>query len=227
MGLNIKYNFKDNKLLSLALLHPSAFKKGKAIRACEYERLEFLGDKILGAIIAKKLYNKFSEYSEGQMSVMHANLVNTNTLAKIAEKINLKEYMILNISEEQSGGRDNPKNLANCLEALIAAIYIDSNFDTVEDEINHLWEEFFANINLDKKDDKTLLQEYVQKKYTKLPIYKIESVSGLAHDPIFVISVSVKKEKMMGIGKTKKIATQKAASAMIKYLKNQKEINNG
>ncbi len=217
MPLKINYQFKNQSLLNCALTHPSMSQENEI---SQYERMEFLGDKILGAIMAEIIYYKFPNYSEGEMSIAHSNLVNGSVLAKIAEKISLNSHMIFALGEKNNGGGNNPKNLANCMEALIAAIYLDSNYQVIFQVVKDLWEEFINTLKIvNKKDSRTLLQEHAQKRYQILPEYKLEDVFGNSHAPIFTMSVCIKEKKCVGKGQTKKIAIHNAATKMIKLLK--------
>ena len=211
------YKFRNPNLLKIALTHPSAVNKGETD---SYERMEFLGDSILNVVIADIVYNRFTDYSEGQLSIILANLVNSKTIVQVAEKLNLAEKIILDSGEEQCGGRDNPNNLENVLEAVIAAIYLDSDFGTIKKIIKEWWSEFFIDIKkLYQKDFKSQLQEIVQKKYKMLPKYKIDLKEGEAHNPIFTISVSLKnKYEFKAQGKTKKEAEQSAAKEMLNFI---------
>ena len=210
------YTFKDKTLLQIALTHPSAISRNNS---SSYERMEFLGDSILNAVIADIIYNKFSDYSEGDLSTIIANLVNSKTLVKIATELNLAEKIILDSGEELGGGRDNPNNLENALEAVIAAIYLDSDFYTVKDIINRWWTGFFQDTEkLFQKDHKTQLQELVQKRYKILPKYKTESKVGEPHNPTFTVSVSLNEHTTIAQGKTKREAEQKAAYKMLNYI---------
>ena len=179
MGLD-DYKFVNSELLKIALTHPSA---ATDMQAESYERMEFLGDSILNASIADILYHQFPEYDEGQLSIVLANLVNSKTLAGIAKKLKIVDFIVLNHGEEQIGGRKNPNNLENALEAIIGAIYLDSNFMTVRSIIQKWWIHFFEDRNyLFRRDSKSILQELVQKKYGVLPEYKVEFVSGCPHE---------------------------------------------
>ena len=210
-----EYTFKNKKLLQTALTHPSASNK----RNSSYERMEFLGDSILNATIADMVYRKFEDYSEGELSVILANLVNSKTIVKVAIALGLGKEIVLDNGEELSGGRTNPNNLENALEALIAAIYLDSDFDTVKNVISKWWARFFLDAeNLFQKDYKTQLQELAQKKYKLLPKYQTESKIGKPHNPIFTVSVSLNDCKLVDEGKTKKEAEQKVARKMLNYI---------
>lgn len=214
--MKIKYNFKNPELLKIALTHPSV-KKSKNKDNNNYERMEFLGDSVLNLIIADLVYNSYQSYSEGKLSVIHANLVNTKSIAQVAQSIDLGKHMILDTGEEILGGRTNPKNLENVMEALIGAVYLDSNYDTIKEIVTQLWRKLIKNHDkIIKKDDKSSLQEWTQKTYNQLPVYKIENKEGLSHDPTFKVSVHVKNVgKEYAEGKSKKQAEQIAAKKML------------
>ena len=200
--------------MQTALTHPSIASKDS-----NYERMEFLGDSILNAAIADIIYKKFKDYSEGELSIILANLVNSKTIVKVAIALDLGKEIILDNGEELYGGRTNPNNLENALEALIAAIYLDSDFDTVKNVISKWWEEFFLNTDeLFQKDYKTQLQELVQKEYKLLPQYKVESKTGKPHSPMFTISVSLNEHKVTARGKTRKETEQRVAREMLDYI---------
>ncbi|MFQ3306797.1 MAG: ribonuclease-3 [Candidatus Midichloriaceae bacterium] len=217
--MELGYTFKDKKLLEVALTHPSVLRNPKE-GVESYERMEFLGDSILSAVMADIIYNKFRNYSEGELSVVLANLVNAKILTIVASDLNISKYMILDSGEEQCGGRENSNNLENTLEAVIAAVYLDSDFITVKNLVQKLWARFFLDIEkLFQKDYKTQLQEYAQRRYKILPKYKLENVVGEAHDPVFTMSASIKsKYKVDAEGKSKKEAEQKAALKILKQL---------
>ena len=217
------YRFKNIDLLKKSLTHPSAVKS--RLKIISYERMEFLGDSILNLVIADIIYHKFTDNSEGKLSVILANLVNSKTIVTVARKLNLGREIILDHGEEQCGGRDNPNNLENVLEAMIAAIYLDSNFATIKGIISEWWAEFFIDADkLLKKDYKSQLQELIHKKYKMLPKYKTESQSGEAHEPVFTISVSLQnKYQFQAQGRTKKEAEQCAAKKMFNFMKNNDE----
>ena len=212
------YKFKDICILETALTHPSIIKNKN--RKISYERMEFLGDSILNFIITDLVYNRFKNYSEGELSVIVSNLVNSKTIVEVSKKLNLGNKIILDIGEERSGGKNNHSNLENVLEAVIAAIYLDSDFSTVQVVVSNWWSGFFNNINqLIQKDYKSQLQELLQKNYKVLPKYKTEIKKGQAHKPLFIISVSFKdKYKFNAEGKTKKEAEQNAAKKMINFI---------
>jgi ribonuclease III len=219
----LNYRFKNLQLYSAALTHPSSREKQN------YQRLEFLGDKVLGMVIAELIHQQFPEKKEGELSVIFANLVQTSALAEIAQHQHLGSHLVMDNGEEKSGGAHNPKNLENALEAMIAAIYLDSDYETIKQIITSLFHPYLQNISqLTKKDDKSALQELVQKKYSVIPQYKLLSKTGADHDPTFVVEVEISKEPIFfhqqGVGKTRKAAEYDAAKKMLNQL--QEDNNN-
>jgi ribonuclease-3 len=216
--MKINYNFKDDKLLELALTHPS-LRKNKSIEG--YERLEFLGDSIVGMLIAEMIYHKFPQLPEGQLSVMLSNLINNKAMSEIALKVGLSESMKMDYGEEKSGGRKNLNNLENCLESLIAAIYLDSDFLTVKRVVSELWYDKINHIDLLKiRDAKSLIQEWAQKNAKPLPIYTVIDQTGSSHEPSFSIELRVEGLKpVIGKGKSKKQAQLEAAQLILESIK--------
>lgn len=216
--MRINYQFKNPDLLKRALTHPSAVKQ-KDKRELTYERLEFLGDKILSAAIADILYATFHNIAEGKFSLIHSNLVNTESIANIALKVGLDAHIILDNGEEASGGRANPRNLENAMEALIAAIFLDSDYITVKQIVLDLWHEMLQDENIDSKDSKSLLQEWAQKQVLPLPEYIIENKDGADHAPIFSIAVSLNGiGKVCAQGRSIKEAEQLAAKKALEII---------
>lgn len=211
----INYQFRDIQLLRKAVTHRSFGKPNN-------ERLEFVGDGILDCVIALNLYELYPDLPEGQLSKMRAALVNQDSLVEIAEQINLGHYMYLGDGELKSGGRSRPSILADCLEALIAAIMLDSNFASSRAVIERL---FYYPLreqqNGKTKDFKTLLQEYVQSKRLSLPRYQIVAMTGPEHDTVFKIECAIEELSLRswGEGKGKKQASQNAAQNLLELLK--------
>lgn len=216
--MKLSYAFKNSKLLDEALTHPS-LRKNKGVQG--YERLEFLGDSIIGMIIADLIYHKFPQLPEGQLSVMLSNLVNTKAMSDIALNIGLSENMKMDYGEEKNGGRQNHKNLEDCLESLIAAVYLDSDFLTVKQLVAELWEEKINQVeSLTIRDAKSLIQEWAQKHGKVLPDYKVIEQSGSAHDPSFSIELTVEGlMPVIGKGKSKKQAQLEAAQLLLASIK--------
>ena len=216
--MKINYSFKNEKLLNQALTHPS-LRKNKGVQG--YERLEFLGDSIIGMIIAEIIYHKFPNLPEGQLSVMLSNLVNSKAMSDIALEIGLSENIKMDYGEEKSGGRQNHKNLEDCLESLVAAVYLDSDFPTVQKLIAELWEKKINHVeSLSIRDAKSLVQEWAQKHGKPLPLYKLLEQKGSSHNPSFLIELTVDGlAPVVGKGKSKKQAQLDAAHLLLEFLK--------
>ena len=182
------------------------------------ERLEFLGDAILEFIVSVDLYMQFKEKEEGYLTALRANLVNTTNLAQAAKKLELGKYLYLSKGEEETGGRDNPSLLADTMEALIGAIYLDSGLAKTKDFINkYVLIDVQRIIRKPLKDAKSRLQERVQAKSMFAPNYKVISESGPDHSKEFIVEVIVEGKKLgQGKGKTKSEAEQKAAETTIR-----------
>ena len=210
---SIKYSFKNKSLLESALTHKS-FDSNK-----NNEKLEFLGDRVLGLIIAKILLDKYPSEKEGIIDKKFANLVNKKTCVNIAKKINLKKYLYLGASHKNIE-RSADKIVADCLEAIVGAIYLDGGLKQSEKFILNLWEKFILNSVITLIDSKTKLQEYSLKKYKKLPKYTFFKKTGPQHKPIFKTEVEIpESKKIIGIGSSKKKAQQNAAAKLINILK--------
>ncbi|HBY20457.1 MAG: ribonuclease III [Clostridiales bacterium GWE2_32_10] len=217
----IEYKFKDPKLLEMALMHRSYVNdaRNNGIMLESNERLEFLGDAVLEIIVSEYLYTKYSDVLEGQLTKMRSNGVCESTLARLAKKINLGNYIYLAKGENLGGGRNKPSILADAFEAVIGAIYLDGSFSNAKKFV----EEFMINrtdFSLSVNDDKTKLQEVLQKKGNKKIQYIIVKEKGPAHDKEFVIQVSCDGKVIgMGKGKSKKVAEQNAAREALVSLK--------
>ncbi len=212
----IKYKFINKKILILSLTH-------RSYSNIHNERLEFLGDSILNFIITKKIYKKFFNKKEGFMTRIRANLVNKNNLFKIAQKLELNKYILLGQGELKMLGQYKVSILANTLEAIIGAIFIDSkDIKIVENIIKKLFFNYknnkkILNIKNNHKDYKTMLQEYLQKIKLPLPKYYISNKKGKEHQQIFTVKCKTKlfKQIIKGIGNSKKKAEQKSAKKIL------------
>lgn len=210
-------DFKDESLMDLALTHRSWVNEHKGVRPSN-ERLEFLGDAVLEFVVSKELYKQFPDKEEGYLTALRANLVNTVSLAEVAKKLDLGPLLFLSKGEEESGGRTNPSLLADTVEAIIGAIFMDRGIDDAEKFI-------YDNLLIDAekrateplKDPKSLLQEYVQSESLSAPKYQVASESGPDHDKKFVVEVLVSGEVWgTGKGKSKSTAEQEAAKDALK-----------
>ncbi|APC97933.1 ribonuclease III [Francisella frigiditurris] len=212
----INYSFKDQAFAIRALTHRSKGKKN-------YERLEFLGDSILGFLIAEVLFSMFPEQSEGKLSQIRTKLVKGYTLAQLALKLGLDEYIILGASELKGGGHKRERILEDVLEALIGAIYLDSDFETVKKCVISWYRPILENIDLDVvkiKDNKSKLQEILLQNTYELPDYTLVKTEGEDHQQIFTVKVLVKEFNLEteGVADSKKKAEQLAAGEMIRLL---------
>ncbi len=211
----LEYSFSSPDLLSLALTH-SSMTKSRAERDQTNQRLEFLGDRVLGLVVAGMIYEAFPNEEEGAMARRHTALVRKETLARMAGKLDLGGYIMMAPSEEDGGGRKNAALLADTCEAIIAALFLDGGLGTAEAFIRRHWTELMAEDLKPPKDAKTALQEYAQSKGMNLPIYREVSRDGPPHDPVFKIEVSIEGEEALhGKGLSKRHAEQKAASALL------------
>jgi ribonuclease-3 len=201
----INYKFKDKKLLIKSLTHKSYDKINNN------EKIEFLGDRVLGLIIAKKLLEIYPEEKEGILDKKFASLVNKKTCLQIANDISLEKY-ILTFNPKNRKIKVEDKVIADCCEALIGAIYLDKGFSAAENFILTFWSKNIKDSVITQIDPKTKLQEYSLKKYKKLPTYKIISNTGPRHKPLFKVAVKLPDTKFyIGQGSSKKDAEQNAA----------------
>ena len=223
----ISYAFCDSALLRLALTHKSFANESATNKTNHNERLEFLGDAILGAAIAGLLCEKLPQAPEGMLSRIRAQLVRAETLAEIAKKVQLGEAILLGKGELATGGKDKDSILSSGLEALIGAIYLDSDFDTVRKIVEQLFMDRLEAVCVaeNRSDYKTMLQEIAQNAYRRSPEYAVVDEVGPDHDKIFEVKVSIGGQSRYGKGRNKKEAEQNAARFMIDYLATEKEKN--
>ena len=184
----IDYHFSDAALLKQALTHRSINKNNN-------ERLEFLGDSVLGCVISHELYHRFPLVDEGQLSRLRSSLVRGQTLAKLAKNLNLSETLVLGQGELKSGGFRRESIQADAFEAILGAIFLDSNYLTVSAVILKLYDELLNEASPDDslKDFKTQLQELLQKKGHSLPIYELIKTKGQDHNAVFYVSCHIKE----------------------------------
>ena len=208
----LKYNFRDKDLLDRALTHKS-FDNTK-----NNEKLEFLGDRVLGLIISKTLLDKYPNEKEGIIDKKFANLVNKKTCVNIAKKLNLKKYLFLG-SSHKNLERSSDKILSDSLEAIVGAIHLDGGLKSSEKFVLNFWETFIDKSLITLIDSKTKLQEYSLKKFKRLPKYTFFKKAGPQHKPIFRTEVEIPESKrIIGVGSSKKNAQQNAAAKLIKIL---------
>ena len=199
----------------MALTHRSANSNNN-------ERLEFLGDSILGFVVAQKLYDIFPSASEGVLSRLRANLVNQSSLADLARKHQLGDYLLLGSGELKSGGFRRDSILSDALEAIMGALFKDQGIEACQLWVEQLFAENLGNLSLEnwQKDPKTQLQELMQSKKQALPEYTLITMSGLAHEQLFQVKCSIPliKETCIGSGISRKRAEQSAAELMLELL---------
>ena len=208
----IKYDFKKFTFLEMALTHKSLNNK------INNEKLEFLGDRVLGLIIAETLLQRYPDDKEGIIDKKFANLVNKKTCLLVARKINLKKFILLGSSHKKLE-RSADKITSDCLEAIVGAIYLDGGLRAVEKFILNFWQEFLLKSTITLIDSKTKLQEFSLKKFKELPKYVFFKRTGPQHRPLFKTEVQIpNSKKIIGIGSSKKNAQQNAAAKLIKIL---------
>ncbi len=207
----IGYSFKDEELLRVALTHSSTCK------GHNYERLEFLGDRVLGLVIASSLFEKFPDEQEGDLAKRLSSLVQGATLAKLALQISLGDYILLSDAEKSSGGSSNDHILADVFESVIGAMYLDGGLEPCKAFIEDQWEDTFHTMKEPPQHPKTALQEWAQGQGLPLPLYEITSQSGPDHAPIFEIKLNVKGHPpTTAIGKSRAEAEKIVAKKFIK-----------
>jgi len=215
----VGYEFKDSSLCELALTHRSCGKRNN-------ERLEFLGDSILNFVIAEDLYARFPQAREGELSRLRAGQVKGETLAEIARELNFGDYLRLGSGELKSGGFRRDSILADSVEAVIGAVYLDSDMETARALVLGWYKERLEKINLKKsqKDSKTRLQEFLQSRRQPLPNYELVKVEGEAHEQTFYIlcHVEMLPKATKGKGSSRRQAEQEAARAAIELLQVEK-----
>jgi ribonuclease-3 len=207
--------FNDAKIFSRALTHRSAEEKNN-------ERLEFLGDAVLGFVIADVLCKQFPKASEGDLSRLRASLVNQTTLAGIARELHLGDYLIMGSGELKSGGFRRDSILSDALESIMGAVLTDQGFVVCREWVLSIFAERLSQLSTDnwQKDPKTRLQEYLQARQLELPIYQLLTESGQPHVKKFTIEclVSVIEEPVTGAGTSRKKAEQEAAEQMLRRI---------
>ena len=209
----INLNFKDKDLFVKSLTHKSFDS------IVNNEKLEFLGDRVLGLIISEKLLEIYPNEKEGIIDKKFANLVNKNTCCSIARKLNLKKFIFIG-SSHRNLERSTDKIISDCLEAIVGAIYLDGGLKSADKFILNFWKSYLDKSIITLIDSKTQLQEFSLKKYKELPKYIFYKKTGPEHQPIFKTEVQIpNSKKIFGTGTSKKNAQQSAAAKLIKILK--------
>jgi ribonuclease III len=214
--------FQQQELLTQALTHSSYANENPGTAPASNERLEFLGDAILGLIVAENLFLDFPAMTEGEMTRLRSILVKQETLARVAEAIDLGDYLYLGKGEESSGGREKPANLARALEALIAAVYLDHGYEVTEQFVLEILDAELRRTLYQGTiiDYKSQLQEMLQAKAQQTPVYALIETSGPDHDKKFTVEVKLGNDVLaVGIGRSKKKAETEAARIALEKLK--------
>lgn len=210
------HEFGDKTLLRSALTHSSTG------GAASYERLEFLGDRVLGLVVAQMLFEKFPDEAEGDLAKRLAALVQGSFLAEIATKINLGAFVILSDGERDAGGAANENILADVFEALLGALYLDGGFEKCTQLIERLWADSIFEMKVPPQHPKTSVQEWAQSRGLSLPLYEIVAQTGPDHAPVFEVQLSVEGQKSVRAqGPSRQAAEKSAAQLFLDQLGNQ------
>jgi ribonuclease-3 len=223
----IGHRFTRPELLREALTHPSASSPGggrsgrpRVARQRGYERLEFLGDRVLGLVVADLLFHTFPQEDEGALAKRLAVLARKDTLARVAVDADLGAHLVLSKAEAQGGGRRNPTLLADACEAVIGALYVDGGLAAAAAFIRRYWQPLVAAEARPPQDAKTALQEWAQGAGLPLPSYQTVRTEGPPHDPLFAVEVRVQGcAPVTGTGRTKRAAEQAAATQMLEQVR--------
>jgi ribonuclease-3 len=222
----IGYRFARPELLAEALTHPSALapERGRGRRRWTparrgYERLEFLGDRVLGLVIADLLWQRFENEAEGHLTRRHTHLVRREALARVAGAIGLEAHLVLSRAEVAAGAAGNPGILADVCEAVIAAIYIDGGFEAASGFVRRFWEPLVEEMEGPPRDPKTALQEWAQARGLALPAYKLIGTSGPDHALLFTVAASVAgRDRVTATASSKRLAETRAAAMLLDRL---------
>lgn len=218
----IGHDFANKRLLLEALTHPGCAETHNNL-PFNYQRLEFLGDSVLGLVIAELLFNMYPEENEGNLAKRHAALVRSESLANVARRLGIAEY--IHMSSNGRGGeskRDNTSNLEDVCEALLGALYLDGGFEIARNFILKHWEDMASSMGEPPKDAKTSLQEWAQGRGLKLPVYTVIEVSGSSHAPQFTVEAAVESGgRSVAKAASKRQAEQLAAKSLLQRLEKQ------
>jgi ribonuclease-3 len=212
--------FRDPELLERALTHPSASADtGRDGPVDNYQRLEFLGDRVLGLVIAELLFERFPEEREGNLARRHTQLVRREALTEVGKALDLGAHIRLSRGEEEAGGRHNPAIIADACEAVIGAVFVEGGFEAAKRVILRYWTPLLEKASLAPKDPKTALQEWAQARGLPLPGYRVVAAEGPDHEPVFEVAVSVEGlADATASGRSKRAAETAAARRMLEAI---------
>jgi len=216
LQVRLQHRFADDKLLVLALTH-------RSVGNPHNERLEFLGDSVLNLAVSRMLFQALQQLPEGDLSRVRANLVKQETLHKLATELGLSGMVRLGEGEMRSGGQHRPSILADALEAIIGAVFLDAGYEAAQQLVLRLFEkvDLSPNMTVSAKDPKTELQEWLQARRWQLPVYRVVGTTGAAHQQTFDVECEVTelKQSQRGIGSSRRSGEQAAALAMLQWFK--------
>lgn len=213
---DLGYTFKNTALLQKALTHPSALAPGEGV---EFERLEFLGDRVLGLVVASWLFKEFSHEPEGAMAKRFAHLVRKETLVEVAKNLGLTKAMVMKHEKSSSQNKRLETLLADGCEALIGALYLDGGLEIAQAFIHQYWQGYLKRSPEPPRDPKSILQEWAQGHGKPHPYYNVVESSGPAHSPHFVVEVCVEGlPSVRGEGSSKRLAEKEAAERMMEAI---------
>lgn len=212
--------FRDRALLNLALQHGSYGHEGRGGRRESYERLELLGDAVLNLVVCDYLYYRFADAPEGELAKLRARVVSEPWLARIARALDLGRYILMGKGEEKSGGRARASMLADVVEAVLGAVYVDSGFGVAHAVTSRLLADVYEDLEAPSEDYKSELQELLQERERRLPRYRITDQEGPDHAKLFIATVEAGGRTLgEGKGQSKKQAEQAAAQAALAFLR--------
>lgn len=221
LARRLRHRFSRADLLERALTHSSGapVARGRPVAAETYERLEFLGDRVLGLVLADLLYHRFPEESEGELARRHAKLAWRESLVEVAARLDLGLYVRMSEGESHAGSRRNAAILADCCEAVIGALYLDGGMKAARGFIERAWGPLIEADQAPPRDPKTTLQEWVQARGRRLPHYRVVERAGPSHAPEFTVELTISGEKPeRARGRSKREAEQAAAASLLARL---------
>lgn len=213
------HRFRDASLLTEALTHPSALKRGRNDDARDYERLEFVGDRVLGLVVASRIHRDYPRANAGDIAKRFNEMVRRETLAEIAVETGVDQMIRMSEGEEQTGGRAKPAILADVCEALIGALYLDGGLEAAESFILSNWKDRIAGLKRTPQDAKMAIQEWAHANGMEPPVYTVVSRDGPDHAPMFTISAVIDAAEATASGLSKKDAERQAAAKLLKIVR--------